>query len=180
MVGPYGRSVLLRLATVWGLALCVGCRKSHPLRDDFSRAVLAREPVALDMPGTGDEEAVRRFVSKHGRDAVALYRIIITEMRHPSDYTEGRELIAAVEGMLRVEGASALPLLRELVVDMDVPFSVLEQGIVVLRPDVQSEVLGALRTRFQQEEEERARRRIVGFMSRMANPAAIPVLRELL
>ncbi|RKI74934.1 hypothetical protein D7X55_01125 [Corallococcus sp. AB049A] len=71
-----------------------------------------------------------------------------------------------------------MPLLRELVVDAKVPFSALEPGMVVLPPDAQSEVLGAIRTRYQADGE--TRWDMVAFLIRMAHPAAIPVLQELM
>ncbi|WP_147443724.1 hypothetical protein [Corallococcus sicarius] len=172
---------LVLLAMLWGFAtLCEGCRTPHPLRDEFTQAVLMRGIDISDLPDTGDEEAVRRFVSQHGRDAVPLYRSVIAEVRHPSNHREARELAAAVEGVARTEGAAAIPLLRELVADLEVPFLALEDGISALKAGEQGEVLKAVGARLMREKDERLRLEIVACFGHLSHPGAIPVLRDAL
>ncbi|WP_147443726.1 HEAT repeat domain-containing protein [Corallococcus sicarius] len=172
---------LVFLAMLWGITtLCGGCRTPHPLRDEFAQAVLRREPLTPDLLDTADESAVRRFVHQHGRDAIPLYRSVIVDMRHPRNVSEERELAAAVEGIAATGGASTLPLLRELVADVKVPFWTLKEGILALQPGAQAEALEVMGERFQHETDGQVRLEVVAYLSRAANPAAIPVLRALL
>lgn len=77
-----GVVLMVRLGTLWGLvASCVGCQRQHPLKDEFSQVVLRRQSQAADLPGDGDEEAFRGFVRRHGRDAVPMYRAVISAVR---------------------------------------------------------------------------------------------------
>ncbi|RKI74933.1 hypothetical protein D7X55_01120 [Corallococcus sp. AB049A] len=179
MIRPDRRSVLVLLAVIGGTAFCAGCMKQHPLREEFDRAFLVYQYEPSDLPPSDGETAhIRRFVSQHGREVAPLYRSVIADLRYPRSYLEQCEFEVAVEGLARVEGTDALPLLLDLVADTDVSLGTLKQGILLLPPDAHGEVLRALRTRFEHETDSQGRVEIVYFLSRLANPAAIPMLRE--
>ncbi len=171
---------------MWRL-LCLGltlswsaCQPVQPLKKEFSRAVQARQPTLEDMPVVEDEAAVERFIQRHGREALPLYRKIIEQFAHTADSIELLELVAAIEGYAAVEGASSLPVLRELALDVRVPAVAMEAVFEQLENLSRDDAILIMGERLLAEEDVNGRRRIVSLMRETGNPGAIPFLTQAL
>jgi hypothetical protein len=184
MLIAWGRNkfmAAMRLILVMELAfLWVACQTAHPLREEFSKAVLARQPAILDQPATADGGAVERFIQQHGREALPLYRQVIERFRHTTHDTETLEFAAAVEGLAAVEGASSVAQLRELALDAHVPAEVADAVLYQLKKISEDDAIRVVGELLLTEESASRRLSLVSFLRETSNPGAIPVLNRAL
>jgi len=154
----------------------VACQSSHPLKAEFSAAVLAMRPVVLDSPETADKEAVERFIRRHGQDALPLYREVIRRGRHTEDGVEALELAAAIEGLAAIEKQAAVPTIRELVLDERVPLEALDNTLSALERLSLRDAVRAAGQRLLSERNESVRLRLVFYLRSTRSPEGVPFL----
>lgn len=160
--------------------VCLSCRASHPLKKAFTAAVLAKQPVVLDLPGTADTESVERFIRQHGPAALPLYQDVIRHSRHTTDGIEELELAAALEGLATIEGQAAAPLLRELVLDERVPESALDDALSALERISPQDAVSSAGERLLGERNPSVRRLLVLYLRDTRLPEGVPFLRRAL
>jgi hypothetical protein len=168
----------VRMGLFLGLTLSwSACQINHPLEEEFSRAVKARQPADPHVPYSADGGAVDRFIQKHGREALPLYRKIIEKERHAEDYGfKELELVAAIEGFAALAGESSIPVLRELALDARVSNAAVNAALEQLARISQDEAIRVVGELLLVEEDSRRRHYFIFFISKIRNPNSIPFL----